>query len=152
MTDLSKAFHCIDYSLLMKKLDAYGFEKHSIDFLHSHLTKHKQRTKVDSAYSLWEMLLSGVSQSSISGSLLFNVYIYIYMQNFFETRKNIGFTGYADDNTPYTGYSNVQEVLENLQGTLKQLFQWFPANHLVANAKKCHLPTSSKIHKQYCYL
>ena len=74
------------------------------------------------------------------------------MQNFFETRKNIGFTGYADDNTPYTGYSNVQEVLENLQGTLKQLFQWFPANHLVANAKKCHLPTSSKIHKQYCYL
>ena len=59
-TDLSKAFDCIDHTLLIAKLDAYGFEKQSIDFLHSYLTKRKQRTKVDSAYSSWEMLLAGV--------------------------------------------------------------------------------------------
>ena len=51
LTDLSKAFDCIDHNLLIAKLDAYGFEKQSIDFLHSYLTKRKQRTKVDSAYS-----------------------------------------------------------------------------------------------------
>ena len=50
LTDLSKAFDCIDYNLLIPKLDAYGFEKQSIDFLHLYLTKRKQRTKVDSAY------------------------------------------------------------------------------------------------------
>ena len=50
LTDLSKAFDCIDYNLLIAKLDAYGFEKQSIDFLHLYLTKRKQRTKVDSAY------------------------------------------------------------------------------------------------------
>ena len=63
----------------------------------------------------------------------------------FETPKNIDFVGYADNNTPYTCSSNIEEVLENLQGALEQLFQWFSANHLVANAGKCHLLTSSKI-------
>ena len=52
LTDLCKAFDCIDHNLLIAKLDVYGFEKQSIDFLHSYLTKRKQRTKVDSAYSL----------------------------------------------------------------------------------------------------
>ena len=37
------------------------------------------------------------------------------------------------------------KVLENLQGALEQLFQWYFANRLVANARKCHLLTSSKI-------
>ena len=64
---------------------------------------------------------------------------------FFETPKNIDFAGYADDNTSYTCSSNIEEVLENPQGTSEQLFQWFPANHLVVNAGKCHLLTSSKI-------
>ena len=51
LTDLSKAFDCIDHNLLIAKLDAYGFEKQSIDFLRLYPTKRKQRTKVDSAYS-----------------------------------------------------------------------------------------------------
>ena len=38
-------------------------------------------------------------------------------------------------------------MLENLQGALEQLFQWFSANHLVENAGKCHLLTRSKITK-----
>ena len=62
-------------------------------------------------------------------------------------QKIFDFAGYADDNTPYTYSSNIGEVLEDLQGALEQLFQWFSANHLVANAEKCHLLTSSKITK-----
>ena len=55
LTDLPKAFDCIDHNLLIAKLDAYGFDRQSIDFVHSYITKRKQRTKVDSAYSSWEM-------------------------------------------------------------------------------------------------
>ena len=56
LTDLSKAFDCIDHNLLIAKLDAYGFEKQLINFIHSYLTNCKQRRKVDSAFSSWEML------------------------------------------------------------------------------------------------
>ena len=145
LTDLSKAFDCIDHNLLIAKLDAYGFEKQSIDLLHSYLTKRKQRTKVDSAYSSWEMLLSDVPQGSILGPLPFNIYISGIC--FLKRQKNVDFAGYADDNNPYTYSSNIEEVLENLQGALEQLFQWFSANHFVVNAGKSHLLTSSKIPK-----
>ena len=64
---------------------------------------------------------------------------------FFETPENIDFTGYADDNTPYTYSSKIEHVLSNLQGTSEKLFSWFSANHLVANAGKCHLLTSSNL-------
>ena len=116
LTDLSKAFDCIDHNLLIAKLNAYGFEKRSLEFIHSYLTKRKQRTKVDSAFSSWEMLLSGVPQGSILGPLLFNIYI---CDMFFETPENIDFAGYADDNTPYTYSSKIEHVLSSLQACTK---------------------------------
>ena len=64
LADLSKAFDCIDHSLLIAKLNAYAFEKRSLEFIHSYLTKCKQRTKADSALSSLEMLLSGVPLQS----------------------------------------------------------------------------------------
>ena len=57
LTDLSKAFDCTDHNLLIAKLNAYGFEKRSLEFIHFYLTKRKQRIKVDSAFSSREMLL-----------------------------------------------------------------------------------------------
>ena len=142
LTDLSKAIDCMDHNLLIAKLIAYGFEKKSLEFIHSYLTKCKQRTKVDSAFSSWEMLLSGVPQGSILGLLLFNVYI---CDIFFETPENIDFTGYTDDNTPYTYSSKIEHVLTNLQSASEKLFSWFSANHLAANSGKCHLLTSSNL-------
>ena len=64
---------------------------------------------------------------------------------FFETPENIDFARYADDNTPYTYSSKIAHVLTNLQGASEKLFHWFSENHLVANAGKCHLLTSSNL-------
>ena len=143
LTDLSKAFDCIDYNLLIAKLNAYGFEKRWLVFIHSYLTKCKQRTKVDSAFSSWEILPSSVPQGSILGPLLFNIYI---CEMFFETPENIDFAGYADDNTPCIYSSKIEYVLTNLQGASEKLSSWFSANHLVTNAGKYHLLTSSNLH------
>ena len=64
---------------------------------------------------------------------------------FFETPANIDFAGYADGNTPYKYSSNIKSLLGNLQGALEKMFHWFSTNKLVANARKCHLLTSSKM-------
>ena len=108
LTNLSKAFDCIDHSLLITKLNAYGFEKQSINFVYSYLAKRKQRTKVDSAVSSWEMFFSDAPQGSVLRPLLFNIYIYIY-DMFFETPGSIDSAGYADDNTLYTYSSNIKK-------------------------------------------
>ena len=97
LADLSKASDCIDHTLLLNNLNVYGFEKMSLEFIHSYLTKRKQRTTVDSAFGSWKMLLSGIPQGSILGPLSFNIY---FCDIIFQTPENIDFAGYADDNTP----------------------------------------------------
>ena len=57
LTDLSKAFDCIDHNLLIAKLNTYGFEKQSINFIYSYLTKCKQRTKTERKDSVLRPLL-----------------------------------------------------------------------------------------------
>ena len=88
LADLSKTFDCIDHNLLIAKLNAYGFEKRSLQFLHFYHTKRKRRTKVESAFSYREMLFSDVPRGSILGPLLLNKYI---CDMFFETQENIDF-------------------------------------------------------------
>ena len=72
LTDPSKAFDCLSHDLLTAKLHAYGFDLASLKILQDYLTNRKQKTKVDSFYSSWEKILSGVPQDSILGPLLFN--------------------------------------------------------------------------------
>ena len=45
LTDLSKAFDCVNHELLIAKLDAYGFDKSSLKYISSYLSKRKQRTR-----------------------------------------------------------------------------------------------------------
>ena len=45
LTDLSKAFDCINHELLIAKLEAYGFGKKSLSYIYSYLSNRKQRTK-----------------------------------------------------------------------------------------------------------
>ena len=45
--DLPKAFDTLDYSLLLAKLSAYGFDDNSLSFVRNYLTNRIQRCKIE---------------------------------------------------------------------------------------------------------
>ena len=70
LTDLSKAFDCLNHELLIAKLHAYGLSLSSLKLVDDYLLNRKQRAKVNSKFSSWADILKGVLQGSILGPLL----------------------------------------------------------------------------------
>ena len=63
---------------------------------------------MDSFYSSWKAILSGVLQGSILGPLLFNM----FMCDMFLTLKGTYFTDDVDDNTPFVVRDNIKDVIK----------------------------------------
>ena len=74
LTDLSKAFDCLDHELLTAKLHAYGFSLPALRLINDYLSNRKQRTKIENTYSSWLDIIFGVLQGSVPGPLLFRVF------------------------------------------------------------------------------
>ena len=108
-------------------------------FVYDYLTSRKQRTKISDTCSSWQEILLGVSQGSILGPLLFNIYIC----DLFFIIEDCDIANYADDNTPYLRGKNVEEILNGLENVVPNLFRWFTENELKGNTSKCHLLISS---------
>ena len=139
LTDLSKAFDCIMHDLLIAKLQAYGFDNDSLNFICNYLVDREQRVKINSSFSTWSKIEYGVPQGSILGPLLFNINT---LDMFFE-QKDVNFAAYADDNTPYFCDKNLEVLLSKLQICALKLFEWFSNNYMKMNPNKCHLILSS---------
>ena len=56
---------------------------------------------------------------------------------------DIGFASYADDNTPYTIGTNMEDVIFKLRNSSKILVQCFMDNQTKANPDKCYFICST---------
>ena len=53
LTDLSKAFDCLDHEFLIAKVNSHGCSLPALRLIHGYLSHRKQRTKVNYLYSEW---------------------------------------------------------------------------------------------------
>ena len=121
MMDLSKTFDCISHDLIIAKLYAYGFDKGSLKFIYSYLKGRCQRVKINTNYSSWKDILTGVPQGSVLGPLLFNIFLNDIF--YFVNEKDI--CNYADDNTLSVADIDINNIINGLEANISILNTWF---------------------------
>ena len=114
LMDLSKGFGTINHSLILDKLEAYGFSMASLKLLPSYLCNRFQRTSVNASVSDWKEIKTRIPQGSTLGPLLLN----IFLNDIFYFINNDNLCNYADDNT----LSSVGKKLNMVKETLKTNF------------------------------
>ena len=60
--DFSKAFDTMNHEFLIAKLGAYGFQEDALVFMKSYFMNRQQRVRVNSNFSMWEKIISGVPE------------------------------------------------------------------------------------------
>ena len=73
--DYAKAFDKVSHKLLLLKLKAYGIDGKVLKWLEAWLHNRKQRVVVGDAKSPWLEVVSGTTQGTVLGFLLFLIYI-----------------------------------------------------------------------------
>ena len=131
--DLSKAFDLIPHDLLLAKLSAYGISTHSLNLPKSYLTNRKQRVRVEDVTSDISYVNNGVSQVSVLGPLLFNIFI----NDLFYFIKEAKLSNYADDNQLYLADADPAIVEHVVNKELVVVCEWFRNNKMILNPEKC---------------
>ena len=129
LTNLSKAFDCIDLKLLISKLFWYGVSPSALNLLHSYLKSRTQRTKINNSFSRQSNIEYGVPKGLVLGPLLFNIDL---IDLFYECEDS-NIVDYVDDTTPYACGENIRAVISELQSLAFRLFKWCENNHMKAN-------------------
>ena len=104
--DPSKTFDALNNNLLLAKLNAYDFSFNAMKFFQSYLLERFQRVNININFSEWYKILLGVSQGSVLGPLLLN----IFMNDIFYFIQGAYICNFADDNSLYSIEDNFQEV------------------------------------------
>ena len=109
LIDLQKAFGTIDHDILLQKLYAIGFSKHSVNWFRSYPTNRIFLVNLGYVFSQPACVSSGVPQGSILGPLLFLIYI-----NDMSQAVKCNLFLYGDDTCLVCQHKDINEIEKQL--------------------------------------
>ena len=130
--DLKKAFDTCDKSILLAKLNHYGFRGTVNCWFHSYLSNRQQYTIINETSSSMREMNCGVPQGSILGPLLFILLI----NDLANSSKLFFVLLFADDTTLQMSSSNIKDLFKMANKELNVVAEWFKANKLTLNVSK----------------
>ena len=159
MLDLSAAYDLANHKLILEKLELYGFEPCTIEWMESYLSGRLQCVHIDGELSDTMESDVGVPQGSILGGLLYVLLVgdlpevvhdhdaqqeddggqdnqCIYNMH---CRDCGGLTAFVDDSTYQTSAPNPEELSEKLTKEYTKLATYMGDTGLVINNEKTHL-------------
>ena len=104
----SKVYDCLPHDPIIAKIEDYGLNGNSLKLMLDYLGGRKLSAKIGSSFSIWSDIKREVPPGSISGPLLFNIFI----GDLFMFIKNCEVCNFADDNTLYSGGKELSIILE----------------------------------------
>ena len=130
--DLSKAFDTMDHKILTKKLELYGIKDCNLRWFESYLSNRKQFIIYGDKQTNIETISCGVPQGSISGPLLF----LIFVNDLHKVTKYLDPIMFTDDANLFCSHKKIKTLFQIVNSELKLVTEWILANKFSLNAKK----------------
>jgi hypothetical protein len=129
LADLSKAFDCIPYDILIAKLEKYGLNNTALATMKSYFQDRMHVVCVDGAFSQPLPVKHGVPQGSVLGPVVFLLII-----------NDLGVLGdvllFEDDTTIFAGGNTPDLAHASAMTLFEDAKRWFSANQLCLNEGK----------------
>ena len=94
--------------------------------------------KIDTTFSTWTDLITGVPQESVLGPLPLN----IYLNDPLFILWDVNICNFADDTTFFVWNVALKSVLDKLEGNSELAIFWFENNYMKLNTDKRHVLVS----------